>query len=383
MDCPGMRQAIRRGLIPVSGGNMSLKHFYRLAIAIGLAGTFAATSAQEVNKLNADETRAGYDLLFNGTDLSNWHAYRLTAVTAAWTVKNNAPLGPRIENLNNDPKLPILTNKKYTNFDLKIDVQTPADGNSGVFTRYEEIATQPGNARSGPEMQICGPADTDCAGETKHLGSCYDMFGVKASIRTTWANPPGQWNQMRIIAFDSNYVHYGNGKKLLEYKIGTQDFLRAYNESKYVSDGNNGRYYHIHPGGFLLQHHGEYGMTFRNVKAKELPLHPFKKEFPDGKWPETLSHEFAFAVPTSVAYSPEREVLGAITAETGSADLTLVRVAAEHSGFQAVGLDGRAVAFRKVSDGAYAFTRASNPSSLVVVRVRAGGRVVSKVVSLQ
>ena len=120
------------------------------------------------------------------------------------------------------------------------------------------------------------------------------MFPVASTIRITWYNPPGSWNQLRIIAYDSSYVHYGNGKKLLEYKIGTQAYLQAYNESKYVSDGNNGRYYHIHPGGILLQHHGEPGITFRNIKIKELNMHPFNREFKDGKWPDALAQTFVF-----------------------------------------------------------------------------------------
>jgi Domain of Unknown Function (DUF1080) len=273
---------------------MSHRIPFSLAMAIGagcIPTLLGQVYAQEANQLTTDEAAAGYDLLFNGVDLNNWHAYRLTDVTDAWTVKTNAPLGPRIENGNGN-KLPILTDKKFTNFDLKIDVQTPVNGNSGVFTRYEEVATQSGNARSGPETQVCGPSHSDCASPKNGFGASYDMFQVKESLRTTWYNAPGSWNQLRIIAYDSNYVHYGNGKKLLEYKIGTPEYVAAYNASKYVSDGNNGRYYHIHPGGFLLQHHGETGITFRNIKAKELTVHPFKKDFPDGKWPDTLSQSF-------------------------------------------------------------------------------------------
>lgn len=346
-----------------------------LAVALGGAG------AQEHNKLTQDEAAAGYDLLFNGLDLDNWHAYRTDKVTDAWTIKTNAPLGVRIEN-GNGSTLPILTDKKYTNFDLKVDVQTPAAGNSGIFTRYEEVATQSGNARSGPELQICGPSHSDCVGATKHFGSCYDMFGVKESIRTTWYNPPGQWNQIRIVAFDSNYVHYGNGKKLLEYKIGTADFLRAYNESKYVSDGNNGRYYHIHPGGILLQHHGEIGISFRNLKARELEVHPFKREFPDGKWPETLPQEFAFGkVSNGVAAGGPRGA-SAISARRMASGATLITVPAGHAGFAALSLDGRAIPFQRVSDGVYSIGRQRHATGVVIVRMGPGTGPLKRIVSL-
>lgn len=359
--------------------NYKLRH---IAFAFTFSGVLLSRpAAQELNKLSAAETQASYDLLFNGTDLSNWHAYRLTQVTDAWAVKTTGSLGVRIENQNGN-KLPILTNKKYTNFDLKIDIMTTAGGNSGLFTRYEEVATDAGNARSGPEFQICGPNHSDCVGPTKHFGSCYDMFGVKEAIRTTWLNPPGSWNQIRIVAYDSNYVHYGNGKKLLEYKIGTADYLRAYNESKYVSDGNNGRYYHIHAGGILLQHHGETGIAFRNAKAKELNMHPFKREFPDGKWPETLAQEFAFGNPPTAIGSREKPASPLIAAESGPAGATLVKVPSQHSGFQAWGTDGRAVPHRKISAGLYSLNP-GRTAGIVIVRLRSGDQLLTSIVHPQ
>jgi hypothetical protein len=362
---------------------MPIQRFPFLAMTGCLAAILAsAAGAQELNKLTPTETSAGYDLLFNGTDLSNWHAYRAEAVTDAWTVKTNAPLGARIE-AGNGNKQPILTNKKYMNFDLKMDVQTTVDGNSGIFTRYEENATSSANSRTGPEFQVCGPSNSDCAGATKHFGSCYDMFGVKTAVRNTWYNPPGSWNQIRIVAFDSNYVHYGNGKKLLEYKIGTQEFLTAYNASKYVSDGNNGRYYHVHPGGFLLQHHGEIGLSFRNAKAKELDMHPFKREFTDGKWPDELPQDFVFGATTGLAEPTRGAVDPEISVAFGGAGATLVKVASFHSAFSVTGIDGRAVPFRKTAEGVYSIIRGQSAPGIVIVRLRAGGNLLSKIVGLQ
>lgn len=353
-----------------------------LRMALTTLALAAATQGQTQNALTAEETQAGYDLLFNGLDLNNWHAYRLTKVTDAWTVKTTGTLGVRIENQSGN-KLPILTNKKYKNFDVKIDVQTPVNGNSGIFTRYEEVATESGNARSGPELQICGPSHSDCAGPTKHLGSSYDMYGVKESIRTTWFNPPGSWNQIRIVVFDSNYVHYGNGKKLLEYKIGTPEYIKAYNESKYVSDGNNGRYYDIHTGGILLQHHGETGITFRNLKAKELDTHPFKREFKDGKWPDALPQEYVFGLTTQVGIAPDRLAALEISTTHGPSAAVLVNVSSRHSDFKALGIDGRAVPHRKIAEGVYSLSRQDLGSGIVIVRLRAGGVLMTRLLNPQ
>lgn len=352
-------------------------HICLLSLVLGAA---LPVFAQDVNKLSAAEASAGYDLLFNGTNLSDWHAYRVTGrVPDVWTVKTNAPLGVRIENIGGVAE-PILTNKKYTNFDLKVDVMTTQNGNSGIFTRYEEVATFHGNARSGPEFQVCGPSHSDCTGTTKHFGSCYDMFGVKESLRSTWYNPPGQWNQIRIIAFDSNYVHYGNGKKLLEYKIGTQAFITAYNASKYASDGNNGRYYHIHPGSFLLQHHGETGISFRNIKAKELTVHPFKKDFLNGQWPDTLSQSAVLGL-DPVSTLKENKQANLIWSIAGPG-LLQVRVPAVHGELHAVGIDGRPIAIQKTSDGEYTIRSSGQAAGLVILRLRSEGKTLTQIVRL-
>ncbi len=362
-------------------------------------------ASQEHNKLTAAETKAKYDLLFNGTDFSGWHAYRLNQVTDTWGIRSNAPLGPRMETVGTDKKS-ILTNKQYKNFDLKVDVQTPADGNSGIFVRYEETAKTEGNFRSGPELQVCGPSNSDCTGDTKHFGSSYDMFGVKESIRNTWYNPPGQWNQIRIVAYDSNYVHYGNGKKLLEYKIGTPAFIQAYNNSKYASDGNNGRYYHIHPGGILLQQHGEQGITYRNLKAKELPIHPFLREFPDGKWPDNLPQDYVFGKrgctnPEATNFDPTAEVednsgcitagiksaqhpaLSAVSVVYGASGTVMVSISAKHSDFSVARIDGRSVPHSKIAEGVYSISRQSNISGIVLARFKSGENLLTKIVNLQ
>jgi hypothetical protein len=355
------------------------KRMRSLFVAVGFGSLATLSHAQDfTNKLTPDETAAAYDLLFNGTDLKGWHGYRTTTVPDAWTVKTTAPLGARIENGNGN-KTNILTDKKYKNFDFKLEVQTPAGGNSGIFVRYEENSTSVADHRSGPETQICGPNHPDCGSALVAFGACYDMFPPKL---TNWYNPPGSWNQLRIIAYDSNYVHYGNGKKLLEYKIGTQEFLAAYASSKYASDGNNGRYYDIHAGGLMLQHHGETGITFRSLKAKELDTHPFKREFKDGKWPDTLSQDFAFGKPTTrLGAAPGYSGPDISISASGPAS-TLVKVAGEHSGFEALMVDGRALPFRKLSDGGYLLDRARLPGGLGIVRLRAAGRTVSKIIGL-
>ncbi|MEO6096263.1 MAG: DUF1080 domain-containing protein [Fibrobacteria bacterium] len=355
----------------------------RIATSGIFASLLISTAVAQDNQLTPKEVEYGYDLLFNGVDLKGWHGYKLPDDRApdAWYVATNTPLGPRLQNRSSN-KNHLLSNKKYKNFDLKLEAQTPAAGNSGVFVRYEEVVASTEQSRSGPEMQVCGPSHNDCVSPEHSFGAAYEIKQVTESIRTTWYKPPGQWNQMRIIAFDSNYVHYGNGVKLLEYKIGTPEFIAAYNDSKYARDGNNGRYYHIHEGSVLLQDHSTTGQTFRNIKAKSLDVHPFKREFADGKWPDALPQDFVFGKALTDALSPLGRALPPFTMITQGPGVLMVRVPMEHSGFEASGIDGRAVPFQKVAYSDYRLERGPRSTGIVIVRAKVAGRTWSQIVTL-
>lgn len=337
---------------------------------IGLPALVAG--AQTENTLSQKEASAGYDLLFNGADLDAWHAYRMTAVTDAWKVRTDTPLGPRIQNGAGN-KLAILTDKTYRNFDLKVDVHVPPNGTSGIFTRFEEVLASPLIQASGPEFHVCGSSQNDCQAPLHRFGACFDMFPVVDSLRSTWFKPSGEWNQVRIVAFDSHYVHYGNGKKLLEYKIGTPEFFQAYERSKYFVDGNNDRYYDIHPGGILLNHHGEEGIGFRNIKAKELAVHPFFREFPDGKWPDTLPQEFVFGELSAGSPSQGRSAPPVFTSWRGGPGEILIRFTLPPSEVRAYELDGRRVELQVMDARTHAVRRRAGGPDLIALRYTVEG----------
>lgn len=318
-----------------------IPHGFRSAgCLLGFLATWAM--AQLENWLSLAEFSAGYNLLFNGTDLSGWHAYRSIAAPGnSFAVKTDAPLGSRIEIV--PGQYYILTDKQYKNFDLKVDVKVPARGVSGIFTRYEEIAVSPVSSASDPWFLLCGRMPVGECGSGYTFGSSYDLFPVRDSLRSTWFDSSGAWNRIRIVAYDSNYVHHGNGRKLLEYKIGSPEFLDAYERSRFVSDGNTGRFYDIHFGGFMLQHHGELGFSFKNFMARELDAHPFRREFPDGKWPDSLPQEFVIGGPNASTSGFRKQVSPGFTALRGGSGETWVEIPPGASGLRITRLDGSAL----------------------------------------
>ncbi len=375
---------------------------YHTFLASMLCASIFPICAQ-VNTLSPQESQAGYDLLFNGKDLNNWHAYRSTGVNTYWTVETNAPLGPRIQNHSGSWE-PILSNKTYKNFDMKVEIAPGVASNSGIFFRYQEIATNYGNARSGPEMQICAAGNSDCDSPLHKFGAVYDMFPVNDPVRNTWDKPAGQWNEVRVVAFDSNYVHYGNDLKLVEYKIGSPAFIAAYNASKYSGDGNNGNYYNIHFGSILLQNHNEpTPVSFRNLRIRELKVNPLRQEFKDGVWPATLPLSYVFGKRGCMDnlaknYDPTAEVSDSsciavtliekrigklkVASRKLSEGVYSVTLTDTHSDFSVYTVAGQSIAFQKSDLNGYVF-KSPDKTGFLILKFRLGGTPVSRLISIQ
>jgi hypothetical protein len=152
----------------------------------------------------------------------------------------------------------------YQNFDLKVEWKVPIQGNSGIFIRYLKIASWGGS--SGPEAQVVDISHSDGQQALHRAGTNYDMFPLNPG-RENWFRATGQWNEFRIIAFNNRVAHYGNGVKLLEYDMNSSAYATAYNLSKYRTYP---RYKEVHPGSIYLQHHGETGIKYRNMRIKKL-----------------------------------------------------------------------------------------------------------------
>jgi hypothetical protein len=186
------------------------------------------------------------------------------------------------------------------------------------------------------------------------------MFPVVPALQDTWYKTPGEWNEIRVVAFDSNYVHYGNNFKLLEYKIGSAEFIAAYNRSKYNGDGNNGNYYDIHFGGILLQNHNEPNpVSFRNMRIRELKVNPLRQEFKNGTWPATLPLSYVFGKrgctdKLANNYDP--------TAEVSDSSCSTVSLADRKS-------KALKASSRKLSDGVYSVSITNSNTELSVYTV--------------
>jgi hypothetical protein len=203
-------------------------------------------SASRAKQETAPSPPRGFVALFNGKDLTGWKSHG--GNTKAWKVDKGGILSVQ------GGGGWLMTEKEYSNFEVRLEYKVPVNGNSGVALRAP-LKGDP--AYQGMEIQILddeGPKYKKLQ-PWQYTGSIYGV--VPPSKRVT--RPAGKWNEMHIIA---------NGRRVRVVINGTT-----------VVDANlddHKKHFKSHPG--LLREKGHVGLQdyggarvqFRNIFLKEL-----------------------------------------------------------------------------------------------------------------
>ncbi len=204
-----------------------MRHAKRLTILVVLLAfpLAPATTAQQHNRLTADEAADGWALLFDGTGLTGW-APRLDG---QWEVVDGT-----ISAVPDVGRGFMATTAHYANFQLKVDFWIDDTANSGVFLRCPaEGAISQGNAF---EVNIFDPH------ATWPTGSINEVARIQTVPRTA-----GRWNTFEITADGDHLVVQLNGETTVDAR----------------SDRHQS-------GPIGLQYNGSGQVRFRNIKIKTL-----------------------------------------------------------------------------------------------------------------
>lgn len=155
----------------------------------------AGLSAQEIS-------------LFNGKDLSGWTIYG----TEKWYVED----GILVSESGPDAGYGYLgTNEHYKDFELTLEFQQEANGNSGVFIR----STVDGTKVSGWQVEVAPPGH--------HTGGVYESYGrgwlIQPPAEKDEALKFGEWNTMKIRVVGDQLTSWLNGVEMVsisDEKIG-------------------------------------------------------------------------------------------------------------------------------------------------------------------
>ena len=144
--------------------------------------------------------------LFDGETLNGWHEYNGGEVGDSWSVKNGELiLSSKNDNLSrgND----IITDKKFTNFELSLEWNIVKGGNSGVFFR----STIDGTKISGWQVEVAPP--------NNHTGGIYESYGrgwlIKPDNEKDKYLKMGDWNKLTIKVYNDNVTTWLNGYEMI------------------------------------------------------------------------------------------------------------------------------------------------------------------------
>jgi hypothetical protein len=184
-----------------------------LASTLGVAA--AATPAT---------TAAGpaWQALLDAAAAPAWRGWAAPGLPAGWVVRQGV--------LSKDgPVDDLVSVRNYADFELEFQWRVGLAGNSGVFYRgtreYDHIYW------SAPEYQLLDDANAaDGKIRLTSAGAAYAVYASPAGF----VKPAGQWNSARILVRGSHVEHWLNGHRMVDYELGSADWLARVAGAKFA-----------------------------------------------------------------------------------------------------------------------------------------------------
>ena len=220
----------------------------------------AAQTTPAPNTLSAAEKAAGWTLLFDGHSLDGWRGYKKPdAAGLRWKVDDGA-LSLPAQTAPGTRSGDIISKDTFEQFELTFDWRIAPGGNSGVkYFILEDL-----DSAIGHEYQVIDDerhADAKI-GPHRQTAAFYDV--LPAADRPI--KPAGEWNTTRIVVRGQTVEHWLNGKKVLQYELGSPALKAAVAKSKFKGIARFGTRQNGH---ILLQDHGNQ-VWFRSIKIRRL-----------------------------------------------------------------------------------------------------------------
>ncbi|HKX60423.1 MAG TPA: DUF1080 domain-containing protein [Verrucomicrobiae bacterium] len=213
--------------------------------------------AAESGGLSEKEQAAGWKLLFDGKSLNGWRSYKAQdKPKPGWTVDEGI-----LKKKKGVPGGDLMTVQTFGDFDLEWDWRVEPGGNNGL--KY--FITEERGSAIGHEYQLIDDAGHPDGrmGAKRTTASFYDVLPPDAKKPL---NPPGQWNHSRVLVQGNHVEHWLNGKKVLEYELGSTAVMDAVQQSKFKTVKGFGTKVRGHV--LLTDHQDE--CWFRQIKIREL-----------------------------------------------------------------------------------------------------------------
>jgi hypothetical protein len=211
------------------------------ALALGFGISFNPPAvAGNPNSLTDEERDAGFEVVFNGKDLTGWkHG-------GNWKVEDGV-----ITREGQGGNLTFTTKKVPDDFELRFQWKVGKGSNSGVYYR-------PGQY----EYQILDN-DVHVDGKNPRTSAASVYFCMAPSMDVT--KPVGEWNEGRVVCKGSVVQHWLNGEKVIDFDYTDKQW--AFNVDQLKKRGAD---LAARGGSLFLQDHGD-PVWYRAIKLRAIP----------------------------------------------------------------------------------------------------------------
>lgn len=224
----------------------------------------SAEDSTETAVTQADTVSKEWIELFDGKSLAGWHGYNKKEPVKNWEVQDGA-LACTGKGNKEDFGGDLVSEKEFGNFELEWEWKIAKAGNSGLMYHVIEDAKYKAPYETGPEYQMLD--DIGFPGKIEDwqkTGANYAMTPADDSQKEL--KPVGEWNTSKIIYNNGHVEHWLNGKKIVDFQEGTEEWKKEKSEGKWKDYPD---YKISNRGKIALQDHGD-GVWFKNIRIKEL-----------------------------------------------------------------------------------------------------------------
>ncbi|OYW20861.1 MAG: hypothetical protein B7Z55_06645, partial [Planctomycetales bacterium 12-60-4] len=204
---------------------------------------------------------SAWETLFDGKSFAGWRGIESDAIPPDWTITGDTICGKGSKSL-------IATAANFGDFELELEWKVEPGANGGVFYNWGgKTITAPddGLLVVAPEYQI-----VDNVGHPNGKRpdtSAGSVFGLYAPSEDATL-PVGQWNLAKIVVRGSNVEHWLNGKLVLTYALGSDDWkARVSGNARFANEPEFGR---IGGGRIVLQSYSGV-VYYRNIRSRAAP----------------------------------------------------------------------------------------------------------------
>ncbi len=202
--------------------------------------------AEEANKILVESHADGFEVKFNGKDLTGWAGAAVNYEVVDGAIRCKAGHGGILH-----------TTDEYSNFVVRLEFKVPPSGNNGLAIRTDGTGDPAYNAMT--ELQVLDNEHANYAklDARQYHGSAYGMAAAKRGF----TRPAETWNFQEVTVDGSRIKVEVNGNLILEADLSkiTEYMANSPHPGKDRTSGYFGFAGHNDP------------VSFRNVMIKRLP----------------------------------------------------------------------------------------------------------------